>query len=109
MANNSLKEIVPKTGLVFYELNLNPILCKPKLLPLKSVTLEKLEKMQRESQAKVRDLEAQLEKEEKILQSSSAGLTEGAGETKVHSTAQPDVWNAESDAANEQNDSDVDI
>lgn len=30
------------------------VLCKPKLLPLKSVTLEKLEKMQRAAQETVR-------------------------------------------------------
>lgn len=34
------------------------VLCKPKLLPLKSVTLEKLEKMQREAQELVRQQEA---------------------------------------------------
>lgn len=33
------------------------ILCKPKLLPLKSVTLEKLEKMQMEAQEAVRQQE----------------------------------------------------
>lgn len=33
------------------------ILCKPKLLPLKSVTLEKLEKMQMEAQVAVRQQE----------------------------------------------------
>lgn len=33
------------------------ILCKPKLLPLKSVTLEKLEKMQVEAQEAVRQQE----------------------------------------------------
>ncbi|KPP71039.1 BBSome-interacting protein 1-like, partial [Scleropages formosus] len=34
------------------------VLCKPKLLPLKSVTLEKLEKMQREAQEAIRQQEA---------------------------------------------------
>jgi len=33
------------------------ILCKPKLLPLKSVTLEKLEKMQMEAQEAVKQQE----------------------------------------------------
>lgn len=33
------------------------VLCKPKLLPLKSVTLEKLEKMQIEAQEAVRQQE----------------------------------------------------
>lgn len=35
------------------------VLCKPKLLPLKSVTLEKLEKMQLEAQEAIKHLEAQ--------------------------------------------------
>ncbi|XP_041427113.1 BBSome-interacting protein 1-like [Xenopus laevis] len=34
------------------------VLCKPKILPLKSVTLEKLEKMQREAQEAIRRQEA---------------------------------------------------
>lgn len=34
------------------------VLCKPKLLPLKSVTLEKLEKMQQEAQELIRQQEA---------------------------------------------------
>ncbi|RXM29347.1 BBSome-interacting protein 1 [Acipenser ruthenus] len=33
------------------------VLCKPKLLPLKSVTLEKLEKMQRDAQETIRQQE----------------------------------------------------
>ncbi|MBN3297246.1 BBIP1 protein, partial [Amia calva] len=36
------------------------VLCKPKLLPLKSVTLEKLEKMQQETQEMVRKQEMAL-------------------------------------------------
>ena len=35
----------------------NMVLCKPKLLPLKSVTLEKLEKMQKEAQETVKEQE----------------------------------------------------
>ena len=31
------------------------VLCKPKLLPLKSVTLEKMEKMQKEAQDQVKE------------------------------------------------------
>lgn len=42
-----LQEILPKTGLVVSEKgNLTEVLCKPKLLPLKSVTLQKLEEME---------------------------------------------------------------
>jgi len=46
-ANNQLKEILPKAGLVYSEKALlSEALCKPKLLPLKSATLLKLEKME---------------------------------------------------------------
>lgn len=43
------------------------VLCKPKLLPLKSVTLEKLEKMQQEAQEAIRQQElAQKDKPESL-------------------------------------------
>jgi BBSome-interacting protein 1 len=47
MENNKiLKEIVPKSGIIFNEKNEFPeILCKPKILPLKSMTIKKLEEM----------------------------------------------------------------
>jgi len=39
---------LPKAGLVYSEKsNLTDILCKPKILPLKSVTLQKLEEMEK--------------------------------------------------------------
>lgn len=39
------------------------VLCKPKLLPLKSVTLEKLEKMQMEAQEAVKQQELTLKEQ----------------------------------------------
>lgn len=57
------KELLPKTGLVFQEEQPTMVLCKPKLLPLKSVTLEKLEKMQKDAQDKVLEQDA-LEQQE---------------------------------------------
>lgn len=42
-----IKEIMPKAGLVYSEkATLSEILCKPKIMPLKSVTLVKLEQME---------------------------------------------------------------
>jgi BBSome-interacting protein 1 len=42
-----VKEILPKAGLVYSEkATLSEVLCKPKILPLKSATLMKLEKME---------------------------------------------------------------
>lgn len=43
-----IKEIIPKNGIVFNEkIDMPHVLCKPKILPLKSVTLKKLEEMER--------------------------------------------------------------
>ena len=55
MASGNLKEVLPKTGLLHHEATYNFVLCKPKIMPLKSITLEKLEKMQKEAQELVRD------------------------------------------------------
>mmetsp|Transcript_42021 Transcript_42021/g.107462 ORF Transcript_42021/g.107462 Transcript_42021/m.107462 type:complete len:83 (-) Transcript_42021:20-268(-) len=43
-----IQEVLPKAGLVVSEKgNLAEILCKPKIMPLKSITLEKLEEMEK--------------------------------------------------------------
>lgn len=43
-----LKEIIPHNGLIFSESDTNKeILCKPKILPLKSLTLLKLEELEK--------------------------------------------------------------
>lgn len=47
--------VLPRQGLLYQEATLNYILCKPKLIPLKSVTLEKLEKMQRDAEIKLKE------------------------------------------------------
>lgn len=44
--------IVPTEGVVIHEETCSFVLCKPKLLPMKSVTIEKLEKMQQEAYEK---------------------------------------------------------
>lgn len=42
-----MQEVLPKAGLVVSEKgNLTEILCKPKIMPLKSITLQKLEEME---------------------------------------------------------------
>ena len=57
-----VKEVLPKQGLSYHEDMPTVVLCKPKLLPLKSVSLEKMEKMQREAQETIKqqEKEAQL-------------------------------------------------
>lgn len=53
----SLKEYIPNRGLLHHEDIPEYILCKPKLMPLKSVTLEKLENMQKEAEEKLKKQE----------------------------------------------------
>lgn len=56
--DNGLKEILnARNGLLFFEEELSPVFCKPKLIPLKSVTLEKLEKMQSEAMEIMKKME----------------------------------------------------
>jgi BBSome-interacting protein 1 len=44
-----IEEIMPRSGLVFPEKGtLAEVLCKPKILPLKSITLQKIEEMERQ-------------------------------------------------------------
>jgi len=43
-----IEEILPKAGLVYSEkANLSEVLCKPKIMPIKSMTLSKIEEMQK--------------------------------------------------------------
>ncbi|GIY98545.1 hypothetical protein CEXT_688291 [Caerostris extrusa] len=53
--NEYLKEILPSTGLLFQQEFQSFILSKPKLIPLKSVTLQKLETMQQEAEKKAKE------------------------------------------------------
>uniref|UniRef100_A0A8C4ULX6 BBIP1 protein n=2 Tax=Falco TaxID=8952 RepID=A0A8C4ULX6_FALTI len=43
----AFREVLPKQGQLSVEDTAGMVLCKPKVLPLKSVSLEKLEKLQR--------------------------------------------------------------
>lgn len=54
-----LKEVLPRKGLLYQEDFGNLALCRPKLMPLKSVTLEKLETMQKAAQEKVKQQQEQ--------------------------------------------------
>ena len=53
---SQLKHVLPRTGTVFSESDdLTPVLCKPKILPLKSVTLQKIEEMEKRANEKAKD------------------------------------------------------
>ena len=59
-----IKPVTPSVGITHVEDIAQYVLCKPKILPMKSVTLEKLEQMQKEAlmEAKAQrkaDLEAE--------------------------------------------------
>lgn len=50
--------ILPTSGKLFYEKKQEFQLCKPQLLPLKSFSLEKLEKMQKEAYRQLQETRA---------------------------------------------------
>ena len=57
---SQLKHILPRTGTVFSQSDdLTPVLCKPKILPLKSVTLEKIEQMEKRANEKAKNQSTQ--------------------------------------------------
>ncbi|KAF4097891.1 hypothetical protein G5714_021899 [Onychostoma macrolepis] len=58
------REVLPKHGQLSMEDVPTMVLCKPKLLPLKSVTLEKLEKMQQEAQEIIKQQELALKEQQ---------------------------------------------
>lgn len=48
MEKNNIPEVAPKAGLVFSERGLlTGVMCKPKILPIKSMTLEQIEEMEK--------------------------------------------------------------
>lgn len=63
-----LREVLPKQGQLSMEDVPTMVLCKPKLLPLKSVTLEKLEKMQKEAQEIIKQQELALRQQQQLEQ-----------------------------------------
>ncbi len=68
MADEHLMEVLPKQGLLYTEQTPMPVLCKPKILPMKSVTLEKLEQMQKEAQEAVKRQEQEEKMRERLLE-----------------------------------------
>ncbi|XP_011362042.1 BBSome-interacting protein 1 isoform X2 [Pteropus vampyrus] len=62
------REVLPKQGQLSVEDITTMVLCKPKLLPLKSLTLEKLEKMQQAAQDTVRQQEMEEKEQQQITE-----------------------------------------
>lgn len=63
MSSNIFKEILPKSGQLYQEDFASLSLCKPKIMPLKSITLEKMEKMQKEAQDLLKQQEIEKDSE----------------------------------------------
>ncbi|CAM9293092.1 unnamed protein product, partial [Phaeothamnion confervicola] len=64
MSATGVVEVLPKSGLVYSEKSaLTEVLCKPKLLPIKSLAQEKLEKLV-QAATQAADPEEELEKPE---------------------------------------------
>ena len=71
-ANEFINEVLPKQGRLYSEQTPMPVICKPKILPLKSVTLEKLEQMQKEAQEIVKRQEQEEKMKERLLEQHQA-------------------------------------
>ncbi|XP_072196879.1 BBSome-interacting protein 1 [Excalfactoria chinensis] len=54
----AFREVLPKQGQLSAEDTAGMVLCKPKVLPLKSVSLEKLEQLQRAAMEAMEAMEA---------------------------------------------------
>ncbi|CAI4231642.1 unnamed protein product [Auanema sp. JU1783] len=55
------EELTYDDCMVFHEQDWAPIFCKPKLLPMKTYTMEKLQNMQKQAQLQMRALEEEEE------------------------------------------------
>lgn len=64
MSSVDIKPIIPKTGQLLLEDVKELLLCKPRLMPLKSYTLEKLENMQQAAQKLKEEINEQEQQKE---------------------------------------------
>ena len=90
-----LQEVLPKAGLVYPEKgNLSEVLCKPKILPIKSVSLQKLEEM--EKKAKELGQEG-LDSEQPTMEAIEKNMREGMkmGEESVREKHEPNIMTFE--------------
>ncbi|KAG7383319.1 hypothetical protein PHYPSEUDO_003858 [Phytophthora pseudosyringae] len=55
MQRIQIQEVLPKAGLVYSERgNLTEVLCKPKIMPIKSATLLRIEEIEKQARALAR-------------------------------------------------------
>eukprot|EP00727_Mastigamoeba_balamuthi_P011151 m51a1_g6659 putative bbsome-interacting protein 1-like (104) ;mRNA; r:160723-161130 len=72
---HKISEVLPRQGLVYSEKSgLTELLCKPKIMPIKSMSLEKLEQMQKEATDRATAAKAQqLQQQQQLQQGSGPG------------------------------------
>ncbi|CAD5206881.1 unnamed protein product [Bursaphelenchus okinawaensis] len=88
-----IREVMwPQNGFLFKEMELSPVLCKPKLIPLKSVTLEKLEKMQEQAMEKLKEMTLPQEQPDEPNQTPS---TRSASPNDTEPRNTTDIWQAD--------------
>ncbi|CAD5210154.1 unnamed protein product [Bursaphelenchus xylophilus] len=91
-----IKEFLwPQNGFLFKEMELSPVLCKPKLIPLKSVTLEKLEKMQDEAMEKLKEMNEQQGQEQTHNQQDAPSTRSASPADEPGGPSTTDIWQAD--------------
>ena len=50
-----LPEYIPTKGVLYFEESSQMVLCKPRIMPLKSATLERMEQIQKEAEEAVKE------------------------------------------------------
>ncbi|KAI6192772.1 BBSome-interacting protein 1 [Aphelenchoides besseyi] len=80
----------PPNGFLFKEISLAPAYCKPKLIPLKSVTLEKLERMQADALEKLKEIEEEQKRQVEEEANEQRRLSERSSEQAKRT----DIWEA---------------
>ncbi|GMT10654.1 hypothetical protein PFISCL1PPCAC_1951 [Pristionchus fissidentatus] len=90
---SDIKEIFgPQNAMIFMEEPVMPIFCKPKLLPLKTVTMEKMEKMQKDAIDKLRSLE---ETGEEVEEDKGPEIIAGTEVEVEKEEKKADIWSAD--------------
>uniref|UniRef100_A0A1I7TLE7 Dynein assembly factor 4, axonemal n=1 Tax=Caenorhabditis tropicalis TaxID=1561998 RepID=A0A1I7TLE7_9PELO len=69
--------------------SLTPIFCKPKLIPLKTITTQKIEKVQKEQKEKLEALEKKKESSNEVTEEDK--LVKQLSAAKIR---EPDIWTA---------------
>ena len=87
-----LQEVLPKAGLVYSEKgNLSEVLCKPKIMPIKSPSLVKLEEMEKLASS----LEAQQRAQQEMAAAEAVEATRESATQPGSSTHAPQVMTLE--------------